>query len=523
MSMLTLRGRPCGSPPPKKKTLASGSSPPRSSSFARPVLTPPRLATLPARLNSASVRSSTTSRPKSRFSNTSSPKLVLAAKRLSPLPRIAETINRPSRRRLRKTSSPTSPRSCESSSRIANISLLPWKHCFHRSPAAPRRSAPTTWKLSAGSPPAMVVSMRSRRWPCNSIGPSTPVSSPSGHKTVRRARKILSRCSTSRSPCSLAGYSKQIILSQFQQRKGNHMPSVAELMAALPEPAEESLAQQQDPLATSLAAWSLRPVPVGWFPRLRTLGTLQAKIGAAYLFHWLRGWFKNADENKRLLAEAHWRNAFRLLDSMSYLRGATMKIGQTLATFPDIVPRQFVETLERLHFDAPPMHWSLLKEMVNSELGDDPENIFAHFEKRAFAAASLGQVHRATLKTGEEVAVKIQYPGIARTIRDDFRNLFLFLLPARLTRDWECTKDQFDDIRLRLEHETDYEREAAMLQKIRPLFHEDDGIVAPRVYPEFSTARVRSMERLEGVHVDQFLAAHSSQELQNECGRKSLI
>ena len=264
----------------------------------------------------------------------------------------------------------------------------------------------------------------------------------------------------------------------------------------------------------------MRPVPVGWFRRLRVLSTLQAKIGAAFLFHWLRGWFKNAQENERLLAETHWRTAIRVLDSMSYLRGATMKIGQTLASFPDIVPREFVDTLERLHFEAPSMHWSLLKEMVFNELGDDPEKIFASFEKKAFAAASLGQVHRAELKTGEQVAVKIQYPGVARTIREDFRNLFLFMLPARLGRDWENTKEQFEDLRIRLERETDYELEAATLQRVRPLFREDDGIVIPRVFPQYSTSRVLTMERLPGVHLEEFLARNPSQELRNEFARK---
>ena len=144
-----------------------------------------------------------------------------------------------------------------------------------------------------------------------------------------------------------------------------------------------------------------------------------------------------------------------------------MKVGQTLANFPDIAPREFVETLEQLHFNAPPMHWSLLKEMVFNEFGDDPENLFAAFEKRAFAAASLGQVHGARLKTGEDVAIKIQYPGIARTIRQDIRNLILFMLPARLSRDWENTKEQFDDLGIRLERETDYQREAAARKEIR--------------------------------------------------------
>jgi predicted unusual protein kinase regulating ubiquinone biosynthesis (AarF/ABC1/UbiB family) len=296
-------------------------------------------------------------------------------------------------------------------------------------------------------------------------------------------------------------------------------PSIAELMRALPD---EEEAAEEAALLEPLMAAALRPVPVGRWRRLRLLGTLQAKIGAAYLFHWIRGWFRKADENERLLAEIHLKTALRLLDSMGYLRGAVMKIGQTLANFPDIVPREFVQTLEQLHFDAPPMHWSLLREMVHSELGDDPDHLFASFETRAFAAASLGQVHRARLKSGEEVAVKIQYPGIARTIREDFRNFFLFLLPGRLGKDWRNAKDQFDDLRLRLERETDYEAEAATLAKVRPLFRAEDGILVPRVYPQHSTARVLTMEQLDGVHLDEFLARNPSQEERNEFARKTV-
>jgi len=297
--------------------------------------------------------------------------------------------------------------------------------------------------------------------------------------------------------------------------------SLPELIAALPHE-EESEEPGQPGLSDALERVAMRPVPVGRFRRLRLLGTLQAQIAVAYLFHWLRGWFKSADENKRLLAETHWRTALRVLNSMSYLRGAVMKAGQMLANFPDIAPRAFVETLERLHFDAPPMHWSLLREMVHNELGDDPENVFAEFDKRAFAAASLGQVHRARLQTGEQVAVKIQYPGIARTIREDFRNLFPFLLPARLSNDWENTKDQFEDLRLRIEAETDYVQEAANLEKVRALFREEDGIVVPRVYREFSTARVLTMDWIDGVHMDDYLARNPSQEERNEFARKML-
>jgi predicted unusual protein kinase regulating ubiquinone biosynthesis (AarF/ABC1/UbiB family) len=238
------------------------------------------------------------------------------------------------------------------------------------------------------------------------------------------------------------------------------------------------------------------------------------------MFHWFRGWFKTEDENSRLLAETHWRTAVRVLDSMGYLRGAVMKVGQTLANFPDVAPREFVETLDRLYFDAPPMHWSLLREMVNNELGDDPENLFAEFDKHAFAAASLGQVHRARLKTGEEVAVKIQYPGVARSITEDFANLFLFLLPNRLGRDWQSVRDQFDDIRIRLEQETDYSLEATFLQKARALFREEDGVVIPKVYPQYSTSRILTMEMVGGVHLDDYLSRGPSQSERNDVAIK---
>jgi len=298
------------------------------------------------------------------------------------------------------------------------------------------------------------------------------------------------------------------------------MPSLAELIRALPEDSEQRTEVGAFP--GPLEAASLRPVPVGRVRRLGLMGTLQARIAAAYLFYWVRSWFRTAAEKERLLAETHWRTAARLVDSMSYLRGAAMKVGQTLANFPNIAPAEFVEALDRLHYEAPPMHWSLLREMVHNELGDDPENLFGWFEKRAFAAASLGQVHRARLRSGEAVAVKVQYPGIGRTIGEDFRNLSVFLLPGRLGQDWQNTKDQFQDLHQRLEKETDYRTEAAWLSTARPLFQPEDGIIVPRVYPELSTTRVLTMDRLEGLHLDQFLRTNPSPEQRNEAARKLL-
>ena len=302
------------------------------------------------------------------------------------------------------------------------------------------------------------------------------------------------------------------------------MPTMAQLMDALPEPAEGIAAPAHGVVPERLEDWALRPVPVGAFRRLRVLGTMHAEIGAAYLFLWLRGWFNSAAEKERLAAETQWSTALRVLDSMSYLRGATMKIGQTLANFPDIVPRAFVETLERLHYDAPPMHWSLLKEMVHNELGGDPEDRFASFDKRAFAAASLGQVHRARLKTGEEVAVKIQYPGIARTIRQDFRNLFFFLLPGPLQpRLGEHAGSNSKTSASAWSGKPTTSRKRPCQERVRKLFREDDGIVVPRVYPRILHGP-RADDGLSGGKdaSTQFVATNPSQEERNEFARKIL-
>ncbi len=297
-------------------------------------------------------------------------------------------------------------------------------------------------------------------------------------------------------------------------------PRIAELIDALPVEAEEAVAPD-GAFGGLLQELPHKNLPVGRFNRLSVLGTLQAKIAAAYFAWWIRSTYANADQRERKLNETHLRSALKLLGGMTYLRGAIMKVGQIIANHPDVAPEQFAAVLGRLYFEAPPMHFSLLREFVMSELGADPEEIFDEFEPRAFAAASLGQVHRARLKgSGQRVAIKIQYPGIARTIRDDFRNMMAMIAPMRLSGDWDNIKAQFEDIRHMLDLETDYEHEAENLRMARSAFTEDEGIVVPKVFSDHSTRRVLTMEYIEGLHLDKFLATDPPQELRDQFGKK---
>jgi hypothetical protein len=153
--------------------------------------------------------------------------------------------------------------------------------------------------------------------------------------------------------------------------------------------------------------------------------------------------------------------------------------------------------------------------MVRNELGGEPEDIFSHFDKEPFAAASIGQVHRARLKSGENVAVKIQYPGIAKAIDSDLRNISALMLPLRLGKDWDSIKKQFEEIHAMLKLEADYEHEAANMREARELFQSEDGIIVPRVHDAYSSKRVLTSDYIAGVHLGAFLQTNPSQSDRN--------
>jgi aarF domain-containing kinase len=282
------------------------------------------------------------------------------------------------------------------------------------------------------------------------------------------------------------------------------------LSRALPRGRHDAL--QTERLEELLERVAHKQIPTSSFARFWILGSLQAKVACGYFAYWLRSLWVGASERQLLKNEAHLAAALQLLATMGYLRGAVMKLGQLLANLPEVVPEEIAEVLAKLHFEAPPMHFAMVREVFFDEFDREPEEIFASFDRHPFAAASLGQVHRARLHSGEEVAVKIQYPNIARTIKSDLRNLRVLLQPLSYGRDWRDILDKLRDIEQTLLRETDYRQEAGFLTQARSLFVPWDRVVIPRVFTEQSSGRVLTTEYLPGCHLDRFLEGTPSQE-----------
>ncbi|HEY4087446.1 MAG TPA: AarF/ABC1/UbiB kinase family protein [Bryobacteraceae bacterium] len=294
-----------------------------------------------------------------------------------------------------------------------------------------------------------------------------------------------------------------------------------ELIAALPR--EDTSGERvfaREEMERIFEDLAMRPAPTGSLQRLWNMSELSVQVALAYSLSRIRGWFADAAGEEQRKLETNLRIALKIVHRLSYMRGALMKAGQAAACFPGILPSEILSTLEDLHFDAPPMHYTLIREVLINELGSEPEDLFQNFERQAFAAASIGQVHRATLKSGERVAVKIQYPGIARTIDADIRNLVALMLPLRLGRNWDGLRAALEEVHRVLKLEADYRLEAKSLGKARALFQDSDGIVIPRVYERYSGERVLTMEYLQGQHLPDYLATLPAQESRNEFGTK---
>ncbi len=191
-------------------------------------------------------------------------------------------------------------------------------------------------------------------------------------------------------------------------------------------------------------------------------------------------------------------NAFALAAALGGLKGPIMKVAQLLATIPDALPPEYANELIKLQSQAPPMGWAFVKRRMQAELGAGWEDRFKSFEHHPAAAASLGQVHRATALSGAELACKLQYPDMQSAVEADLNQLQLLMSIRKRFDPAIDTSEIAVEIAARLREELDYHREARHVALYANMLKEKDAIRVPRVWPELSTGRLLTLDWMSG-------------------------
>ena len=230
------------------------------------------------------------------------------------------------------------------------------------------------------------------------------------------------------------------------------------------------------------------------------------QVALSYLWLAVARRFRRPEAIERLTEAKHRKNARRIEDAILRLRGLFIKVGQLISIMANFLPDAFREELERLQDQVPPRPYRDIEARLREEFGGrGPTELFAEFSQEPVASASIGQVHRARLHSGEEVAVKVQYPDIEEMVRIDLQALRRIFKVLR----WFMPDYGFDTIYREVSEmvvaELDFRREAAAIEKIAANFAKrpDHNVRFPRVIAECSTGRVLTTEWMEGTKVAQ--------------------
>jgi predicted unusual protein kinase regulating ubiquinone biosynthesis (AarF/ABC1/UbiB family) len=255
-----------------------------------------------------------------------------------------------------------------------------------------------------------------------------------------------------------------------------------------------------------------RNVPTSRLSRFAKLGSLATGVASNMLVDGAKsaltgkGW-----DNKRLLLQP--KNIEKLAVQLSHLRGAAMKLGQLLSMDAgDLLSPELAQLLALLRSDANPMPHKQLVEVLKIQWGDDWLSRFSHIELRPFAAASIGQVHLAYQENGDKLAVKVQYPGIAKSVVSDVDNVITLLTLSRLLPKELDIKPLVNEAKAQLLAEADYLREADYLIRYKTALKGNTNFKVPNVYTAHSTKQVLTMEYVNAEPIERITALPQSQQ-----------
>lgn len=214
-------------------------------------------------------------------------------------------------------------------------------------------------------------------------------------------------------------------------------------------------------------------------------------------------------------------NAERLARRLSRMRGAAMKIGQMLSLEgEDLLPPEFAQALGLLRASADTMPPTQVRRVLGREYGRGWQKRFRSIDLEPIAAASIGQVHTAVTADGRELALKIQYPGVAKSIDSDLDNLAALLRAAHVLPVDVDVRGIIRELKRELRQEADYRIEAHHLERYRELVADDADLVVPRVHADLSTVRVLAMDRMHGLPIEDLRGPEHPQRRRDSTGRK---
>ncbi len=247
------------------------------------------------------------------------------------------------------------------------------------------------------------------------------------------------------------------------------------------------------------------PSPVVWAAiRLFRASRVFGRIFLSYFWAltWAKLWPTRCNKPERW-RKIHTRNAKRMYKGFVGLRGVYIKLGQILSVMGSFLPRVYTEQLEGLQDEVPPQPYRTISKSFVKAFGKMPHEVFKTFKETPIAAASLGQVHEATGKNGERLAVKLLYPNVATIIKVDLRVLgwALALYKAFVpVQQIERVHEQLEDM---LDRETDLENEARCIARMSKNFESDPDVLFPVVDPEWTSRTVMTMSFMDGVKISK--------------------
>ena len=253
--------------------------------------------------------------------------------------------------------------------------------------------------------------------------------------------------------------------------------------------------------------------------RLFKLASMTASVASGYAKSKARSLMgADAEEEERSFRKA---SGERIAATLGELKGAAMKVGQMASAAKELFPPEVTEALTSLQREAPPMEYEVIAEVIESELGAAPEVLFQHFDPTPFAAASIGQVHRARTDDGREVVVKVQYPGVDSALDSDLQQVKLALRLGGLVKvDKRMIDATFAELRDRMEEELDYCNEADNVRTFHAFHKGHDKVAVPDVVGERSAKRVLTLTYEPGHRLHDLGKPGVPQALRDEVGTR---